>query len=971
VESTLAPPKFALPANAVVSDKFRFWLDEPASWDGTARRVRLSGWCVARKGEPLRKIRARIGRAVVERTFDRERPEVAEYLGESDVPRWCGFAMQIELPPGQHRLELEAASDNNKWREVFAGDVLGPAKDSRDEPPRIDADRFDAWFDHPTEWSEPANTLYIIGWCVDRSGAEIRGIRARTGDVISRGRIGDRRDDVAAAYPYNDHALYSGFAIAAALPAGSAECAVEARCDDGWRVIARHPVFGDPAATSAPEDELLAQLCSAPPSRFRFWVDPPDDWSKPHRYLHLSGWCFAVAGEEVSEVRARIGRTTFRAYYGIPRPDVAAAYERRAGSLRTGFEVDVVVPWGRHTIVLEALSQDGEWEPFFEQRVRGRFAWHREDTESEIGNYPAWIRQYDTLTRADRKWIGRDIEQFGQRPLFSILMPVYNPAIPFLRRAISSVRAQLYPHWQLCIVDDASTDPAVSRELERWTRRDKRIVARRHENNEHISATSNDALALATGEFIALLDQDDELAETPLYFAARELNCDPRLRLIYTDEDKLDAHGRRCDPHFKPDWNPDLFTSQNYISHLAFYATDLVRSVGGFRRGFEGAQDYDLTLRCIEKIAPAEIRHIPHVLYHWRASAESAAGSAEAKPYAIDAAARAVQEHFDRCAIAANVEPARQIYHRARYSLPADPPLVSIVIPTRDRRELLERSVESILAKTDYPQFELIVVDNESREPEAIEYLTNLARHKQVRVLPSNSTALTSQVSAGEFNFSKLNNLGVSEARGEIVALVNNDIEVINSDWLREMVSDALRPEIGAVGARLRYPNGTIQHAGVILGAGGIGNHAHIGLRDEPGYFSRAHLIQNFSAVTAACMVLRKRVYEQVGGLDELNLAVAFNDVDFCLRIVEAGYRIVYTPYAELIHYESSSRGFEDTHEKRARFLAENEFMHRKWRDKIENDPAYNPNLSLGAKLFALASPPRVKKPWQSATDGK
>jgi GT2 family glycosyltransferase len=224
---------------------------------------------------------------------------------------------------------------------------------------------------------------------------------------------------------------------------------------------------------------------------------------------------------------------------------------------------------------------------------------------------------------------------------------------------------------------------------------------------------------------------------------------------------------------------------------------------------------------------------------------------------------------------------------------------------------------------------------------------------------------------AGEFNFSKLNNFGVAQARGDVIALVNNDIEAIDSDWLREMVSHALRPEIGAVGARLRYPNGTIQHAGVILGAGGIGNHAHIGIRDEPGYFSRPHLIQNFSAVTAACMVLRKSVYEQVGGLDEANLAVAFNDVDLCLRIIEAGYRIVYTPYAELIHYESLSRGFEDTQEKRARFLAENEFMHAKWRDKIEKDPAYNPNLSLGAKLFALASPPRVKKPWQTSRDAE
>lgn len=961
MESTLAP-QFALPQNAVVSKKFRFWLDEPARWDEPTRRLRISGWCVARKGEPLRRIRARVGRQLVERTFDGERPEVAAYLGEPNVPRWCGFSMQVVVPPGRHRLEIEAAADDDEWREVFAGDVVGAPAEPDEGITEIDTDRFDVWIDQPNDWSHPTDTMYITGWCVDRSAAQVTAIRARAGAVQSRGNYGLFREDVGASYPFCEYASLSGFAIAAKLPAGDSELTLEVQtADEQWHAIARANVIGVPTAHSEPQlDPELFQPNDAPPSRFRFWVDPPDDWLKPRRYLHLSGWCFALARPAVSELRARIGRKIFRVYYGIPRPDVATAYDRRAGSLRNGFAADVVVPWGRHTVVLEARSRGRGWEKVFEQRVRGPLAWHREDTESEIGNYPAWIRRYDTLSRADRNWIRSDINSFAKRPLISILMPVYNPELTSFRRAITSVRAQAYQQWQLCIVDDASTDASVSREIERWARRDKRIVAARHEQNQHISATSNDALALATGEFVALLDQDDELAETALYFAAREVNCDPQLRLIYTDEDKLDARGHRGDPHFKPDWNPDLFTSQNYISHLTFYATELVRDVGGFRRGFEGAQDYDLTWRCIEQLGPREIRHIPHVLYHWRASGGSAAAAAQAKPYAIDAARRVVQEHFERSAVKVKVEPAREIYHRARYALPADPPLVSIIIPTRDRRELLQRTIDSVFDKTEYPRFELIVVDNDSREADTTEYLATLARNHRARVLPV----------GGPFNFSRLNNVGVSQARGELIALVNNDVEVITGDWLSEMVSHALRPEIGAVGARLRYPDRTIQHAGVILGAGGIGNHAHVGIRDEPGYFSRAHLIQNFSAVTAACMVLRKDVYEQVGGFDEVHLGVAFNDVDLCLRIVEAGYRIVYTPYAELIHYESASRGFEDTHEKRARFTAENEFMHAKWRDKIENDPAYNPNLSLGAKLFALASPPRVQKPWQIACDG-
>ena len=607
--------------------------------------------------------------------------------------------------------------------------------------------------------------------------------------------------------------------------------------------------------------------------------------------------------------------------------------------------------------MLEARSSNGPWEEFFARRVRGPAVWFREeDVDSAIGNYPAWIRVYDSLTRSDREKIRLHIARFKQRPMFSVLLPVYDSDVRWLRRAIESVRAQLYGHWELCIVDDASSDPRIWKLLQGYARRDSRIKISRRRENGHICAASNDALALATGEFVALLDHDDELAPTALYFAAHALDRDPALQLIYSDEDKLDSRGRRRDPHFKPDWNPDLFASQNYISHLGIYATALVRKIGGFRAGFEGSQDYDLTWRCVENIDATQIHHIPHVLYHWRMTERSAAGFAGAKSYAQDAALRAVQEHLDRSGIVASVEPHRGIYLRVRYPLPEPPPLVSIIIATRDRADFLQRCVESIFSKTDYPNFEIVVIDNESREPETLKYFAALQKNERVKIHRSD----------GAFNFSKLNNFGVARVRGVFVALLNNDLEVINGSWLSEMVSHGARPGIGAVGARLWYPNGTIQHAGVILGAGGIGSHAHLGLRDEDGYFSRPHLTQNLSAVTAACMLVRKEIYTQLGGLDEINLAVAFNDVDFCLRLRDAGYRIVWTPHAELFHHESASRGFEDTMEKRQRFLAEVKYMETKWAKALEADPAYNPNLSLANKLFALALPPRVGKPWET-----
>lgn len=570
--------------------------------------------------------------------------------------------------------------------------------------------------------------------------------------------------------------------------------------------------------------------------------------------------------------------------------------------------------------------------------------------EYDRNDYAEWLRRYDTLTNESRTTMRTRIDTFTHKPLISVVLPVYNAKPEWLIEAIESVRKQIYTYWELCIADDASTDKAIRPILERYAREDSRIKLVFREQNGHISAASNSALALATGVWVALLDHDDLFSEHALFHVAEAINQNPDVRLIYSDEDKINEAGTRSSPYFKCDWSVDLFYSQNMFSHLGIYRRDMLVDIGGFREGLEGAQDYDLVLRCIERIEPNQIYHIPRVLYHWRIHAASTAKSVGTKPYAMIAGERALNEHLQRQKINAKAAFVGNGF-RVRYALPDIPPLVSLIIPTRNGLQLIRQCVESIIKKTVYTNYEILIVDNGSNDPATLLYLDALQVDARIRVVRDDRP----------FNYSMLNNTAVKLARGEVVGLLNNDLEVISPEWLSEMVSIALQPGVGAVGARLWYPNNKLQHGGVILGMGGVAGHSHKHLhRDSYGYFGRASLMQSFSAVTAACLVIRKTIYEQVGGLNETDLQVAFNDVDFCLRVREAGYRNVWTPYAELYHHESATRGSEDTPEKQARFAKEVQYMMQHWGDAILNDPVYSPNLTLDHDDFSLAWPPRV-----------
>jgi len=582
------------------------------------------------------------------------------------------------------------------------------------------------------------------------------------------------------------------------------------------------------------------------------------------------------------------------------------------------------------------------------REYNGVFVGQAQSISAEEDHYTNWINTAEAASSVSVRDQEKLSKEFPAQPKISIIVPVYNTDPALLRRCLDSVITQTYKNWELCVADDCSTSQETIDVLREYAAKENRIRLVMRKANGHICQASNSGLAVATGDYIGLLDHDDELAQGALFHMVSEMNERPEVKLFYSDEDKIDVTGRRQEPNFKPDWNQDLLLSQNYICHFTVMDAQLVKSVGGFRDGFEGSQDHDLLLRVTSSLSDDEIAHIPRILYHWRITENSTAMQSSAKTYTTDAGVNAVKDLLASKGVDATVvEGKLPNTYRVHYALPDAEPLVSIIIPTRDQYAILKRCIDSILEKTTYINYEILIVDNQTSCQTTLAYFAELSEFENVRVLNYDH----------EFNYSKINNYAVSQAKGELVALVNNDVEVISPDWLTEMASHAHRSGVGCVGAKLYYSNNLIQHAGVILGLGGVAGHSHkMRGRNDFGYVRRLLVTQNLSAVTAACLIVRKSVYEEVGGLNENDLKVAFNDVDFCLKVKSAGYRNVWTPYAELYHHESLSRGAEDTPEKIARFNAEVAYMKETWRELLENDPAYNPNLTKDREDFSIAA---------------
>lgn len=553
--------------------------------------------------------------------------------------------------------------------------------------------------------------------------------------------------------------------------------------------------------------------------------------------------------------------------------------------------------------------------------------------------------------------------KFRYNPRISIVVPAYRTPAEFLQQMIRSVQEQTYTNWELCIANASPGDENMKKILDKASE-DARILVRELKENKGIAENTNEAFAMATGEFTGLLDHDDLLAPQALYRVVEVLQPDEkkdkneksihawkhvgRIDVVYSDEDKVTTDlSEHFQPHFKPDFNPDLLRSNNYITHFFVARTELIRQAGGFRREYDGAQDYDFIFRCVERAQA--VRHIPDILYHWRTHKASTADNPASKMYAFEAGKRAIEGNLARCGVQGKVSHTKDLgFYQVEYPVQGQP-LVSVLIPNKDQKETLKKCLDSLFARTSYKNYEIIIIENNSTQEETFRYYEELQKRENVHIVTWEDSKKRG------FNYSAINNFGVTKARGEYLLFLNNDVEILRENWMEEMLGNCQRREVGIVGAKLYYLDDTIQHAGVIIGIGGIAGHAFLNQsRKRSGYLHKASLQMNLSAVTAACMMMKRSVFEQTGGFEEM-LSVAFNDVDLCLRTIQAGYLVVYNPRVELYHYESKSRGQEDSKEKIRRFQSEIEFMRTRWETLLkEGDPYYNKNLTLSKWNYSL-----------------
>lgn len=674
----------------------------------------------------------------------------------------------------------------------------------------------------------------------------------------------------------------------------------------------------------------------------------------------IRGWFLAPRNDEVRGIRAMLGDKPLVARRKQLRPDVHTDHPDRPDAIHSGFSLDATLALGWNRLELQYKNQEGRWKAFATCDVHLPYLWRifqHLGRRASANSHEVWLRQVGDPTAEEVAAMQAHLEKFPRRPLLSVLMPVYNTPAKWLERAIESVRAQIYPDWELCIADDKSSDPEVSRVLQRFSTRDPRIKVSYRSENGHICHASNTALELCTGEFTVLLDHDDELASHALYHVAWEVANHPEVNIVFSDEDKIDANGVRSDPYFKPRWNYELLLSQNCVSHLGAFRTSLLHEIGGFRPGYEGSQDWDLTLRAVQKGGTRNVRHIPRVLYQWRMLPTSTASNMSAKPYASSAGFRAVADHLKHTAPGVSMVPQGDKYWQILWPLPDPEPLVTIVMPTRDQPHFLKDAAETLFAVTDYSRFELVIVDHESRCEETLAYLDHLT---------STRTNVRRLRAGGVFNWSALSNQGAREARGEVVLFLNNDVSITSPEWLREMVRQAWRPDVGAVGACLLYDDGTIQHAGVVLNMTGMAGHVfRQGAPDVATIGGAPFMVREVTAVTGACMAVRREVFERAGGFDEAELAVSYNDVDFCLRLRHLGFRNIYTPFARLIHHESQSRRtMEATTARKAAATTEARVLLSRWPREFEGDSFFNPNLSLQSDIPATTVTHGPSWPW-------
>jgi GT2 family glycosyltransferase len=822
------------------------------------------------------------------------------------------------------------------------------------------------------EVSISAHELSVVGWALARTGIDV--VEVFLDDVlVGAASYGLKRPDVRAAHPELPGAELSGFSLKVPLVRGAAgrphRLRVVARSFGGGSAVHAAPISAErepePASSGgsslalseAGAQDAVAETppsrrappSSKPPSateheaprnqRFFFCCDEPPLLEKPCVYgsTVVRGWTLVESGLDRVAVYvddAEIGVATL----GTLRTDVAAAHPGWADAEHAGWQMTWdtrSIPDGPHKLSVRLVSRTGEL-----REVSGTVI--VDNATPRATPYERWIELYEARDVLEAKTRS---EALAYQPRISILTPAYNVDPDVLKEMIESVKNQAYANWQLCICDDGSKNPEAQRVLTDAAASDPRIRIELLTENAGISAATNRALGMAEGEFVALLDADDVLPPHALYFVAKALNDDKSLDLLYSDEDKIDGQGRRYEPFFKPDFSPDLLLSMNYICHLTVVRTVLLRELGGFQSQFDGSQDYDVTLRVTERTQ--RIFHVPKVLYHWRAIPGSTAVNPATRMSAHAAARRAIEGHLERCRIQATVEPGASLGRwRVRYAL-TNPPDVAVIVPCGGKVELLLECLTSVLQKTTYPRYQVTVVDNSKADD--VRAVVEAFRETQIN--EGRTSVNWVDFRNRPFNFALLNNLAVKNVTAPLVLFLNDDCMPINDDWLGAMVEHAVRPVVGAVGAKLLYPDGTLQHAGVVMGIYDNSGHSFKflpGSESNPVYFDLPHVIRNTSAVTAACLMTRREVFLEVGGFDDVHLAVAFQDTDLCLKLGKRGYRVIYTPHARLFHYESKTK------DEKVPNAYEVWWMRQSWAGAIASDPFYNPNLTRRSEDYSL-----------------
>lgn len=838
--------------------------------------------------------------------------------------------------------------------------------------------------DSPVSWEMESYDFSVRGWCADLSGNKIHSIRLRCGEQTVEGVYGLGRPDVADFFKVKG-LEECGFEIHVRLKSGRQEIILDIQDVDGrWH-------------------ELIRVDASIPLASLAANIDTPDrSVIAADSLVRVSGWC-CHPQHKILGISVRLNGATVEANYGIERNDVGDAYPNFVNSLKSGFEASFYVNPGRGQISVEAALDNGSVLSYVPDKVykavppslfvrllrlfkliaafiafsfRAGKKWksrHRRlpgprellslfkkalsrfrvsQSKNIHGKnclpegfklpkisdpYKVWL-EFNRWNSRSEALLRKRLSNFKKSlPKISVVMPVYNPPVEYLERAVASVCSQVYENWELCIADDASTDPGVQQALERIKASDPRIRAVYRKTNGNISLATNSAAELASGEFLLFLDNDDELTPDALGEVASYIGNRPETDFLYSDDDKIGTDGERFAPQFKPDWSPELLLSYMYMSHLIVVRRELFEKLGGMRVGYEGSQDYDFALRATEKAR--HVGHIPLVLYHWRVLPGSTAMSGDAKPKSIDSGRKAVQDTFDRRSLTAQVyQPEWAEKERLGifcHKFPDSGPKVAIIIPTKNKVSILRKCLES-LPKTAYSNYHVLIIDNESDDPETLHYLNNCSY--QVERIPNPD---------GRFNFAYINNEAARRVDAEYLLFLNNDVEITNPYWLSSMAGYAQIPGVGAVGARLLFPDTRIQHAGIVHGFyhGMAGPAFKLSPEWNRGYLSYAMVTRNYSAVTAACLLTPRKLFLSMGGFDEKNFAVAYNDVDYCYRLYDQGHRIVYTPLAQLIHHEGYSRGFNDNPLEEALFR-------RKHSSRI--DPMYSPHLSLADENFRI-----------------